>query len=746
VTPSAARGWEGACVLVLAPTQAQGEGSRRRTFAVCRSLTEAGAQVTFVHYAADAAWSGGFSRKDEIAIAKASWQSFTVAPTRRTRMDSADEGQGIDASWDPAIGTFLDWLFSVRTFDAFVVNHCWLSKAFEFAPASVFGILDVHGELPGSRAMRGDLQATDAEMGIALDRADLVWSVAPEVCAALDGITATRVLKLPHVDFAAAVKPDRDPDGFLRVGLLATNDTDRVDILQFAEVAAPVFGKTFAPAKLMISGPVDNPLDRAPDPFVVFGGIADNDEDFFHSIDCLAIPSETSLGLDVRPAEAIARGVPVLSTATPFEGYTERGATHGFTSFAALAQALSDLAFAPRTELDALATVSRRIQAHTSAIALETLGRTAAAMCERRRMIALAVDSRAFVRGSIFNLALAALHDRLRRVANLVVLVVAGSAKDVVGDPVAIERFHRVLVGQDVAGAEALQSEIESVGAGVIDIGDFLRTAKPRLVIADALGPALLAGSSQAVIVTRTELVALSEGSATFAVPGSNYRRAFASSPAGSLEMAGRLGGSGAEQVLEACLWPTAMDPALVLARRDERVVALLAPPRAPATAVAVHMARSWKLKPIIVHGLGVEAEALAGVSCMRADSLVSAILSGARPVPQFAVDLSDGGIGLPLLRELLERMHVPTVSAAQGHGPDRGTPPLTARTEAELWSALRSFATDPHETQDSNFRAVWGDLDDPPDGTWLARFAARLFEEEGSLPPVTAENRPTAA
>jgi hypothetical protein len=128
---------------------------------------------------------------------------------------------------------------------------------------------------------------------------------------------------------------------------------------------------------------------------------------------------------------------------------------------------------------------------------------------------------------------------------------------------------------------------------------------------------------------------------------------------------------------------------------------------------------------------MGENAPPLWGnVRCVRADAFAEGILKGTEALPQFAADLSAGAPGLPLCRELLERLHVPTLSvwhASASSGFDMS--PLAARTHGDLWRAFRSFAMDPHETQERNFAIVWRELEDDPGWTWLWRYCRRLLE-----------------
>jgi hypothetical protein len=720
----------GTRVLVLSPTPTHPQdcGSRKRVFETCRRLSNEGARVTFVHYAADQDRGGRLPWNAERAMATAWFQYYTIAPSRR-----ADSGEQPDATgwWDPAIEHFLRWLFAVQSFDVFIVNHCWLSRSFESAPAQVFRILDMRGQLPA--APSGEVARKES-----LDRANLVWAGSDGEDAAFQRVTATPVLTMPHVDATSVVaRPQPDAGGYLRVGIIAASgETNRRNISRFIETAEPIFREAFAPVKLVIAGSVCGDLGRLDSPSIELLGVLENAEDFYRSVDCVVIPTETASGPGTQIAEAISFGVPVVSTSCGVEGYDPSGGLQGLATLADLARALSELAFAPRADLAALGAASRSAQARAVARADRAFRKSMALVQERRRTIVLAVDSRAFASDSIFNLALASVCDQLGDVASLTVLVAAGSAQDVVRNPAMVDRFGPIVVSRDLAESASVRGRLAALGVDVCDTAEFLRTMQPKIVIADALNPALFADCCpKAVIVTRTELVAFSEGSTEFDVPGARYRRAFAAAPDQSREMAGRMAASGAEPILEPCLSPSAID--LLRDRRcEEKMVTLLGTPRSPAMGVAARMAASWDLTPLIVYGIGERFPGeLDGIACIRADAYVRSILKGKVALPQFAVDLSVGMTGLPLCRELLERLHIPTVSTSQVDGcVPAGSDLLTARSEGDLWRVFRSFAMDPQVTQDARFKDYWESLDGRHG--WLWRYCTRVFERGGADQP----------
>ncbi len=739
--------WAGARVLVLSPTPThpQDYGNRRRIFEICRRLAAQGARITFVHYAAEHEWRGGIPRSAERAMALTWSQYYTVAPTRALHANAIGHHHDIDEWWDPAIESFLSWLFSTHSFDVFIVNYSWLSKALEFAPPSVFKILDTHDKLSGRRDVLESLgidpeffHTTEAEEKIALDRADLVWAIKDEERAAFERMTATPVLAMSHMDpFNPVARPEPDPEGYLRVGIIgARNNINRINITRFLKAAEPVFRETFAPVKVIIAGSVCGLLGDLRYPFVELRGTVENVADFYGSVDCVAIPIELSTGLKIKAAEAISFGVPVVSTAHAFEGLPVCGNLQALADFTELARALADLAFAPRAELEIGAAASRSTHSRAIAEIEETFRKTADLAAERQRMIVLAVDSRAFVADSVFNLVLASTYERLRELGTVVILVVAGSAEDVVRNSPIVGRFGRVVVGTEVAHAQRLHSELDTLAVDVHETGVFLRLNRPKLVIADALNSTMfLEHCPDTEIVVRPELIAFSEDSADFKMPIAAYRRTFSAAPGHSRQIAVRSNAAGVELLPEPYFLRLASNVFPTRKYNSEKRVALLGSPWAPAMPVAARMAQSWGMKPFVVFGLGENAPSQWGkISCVRADVFAARLLKGTEAPPKFAADLSAGAPGLPLCREMLERLHVPTLSVLPtGHRDSTAFEmlPLAASTYGDLWRAFRSFALEPDETHERNFARVWHDLDSGSDWTWLWRYSKRMLEAD---------------
>ena len=726
--------WAGARVAVLSPTPThpQDFGNRKRIFRICSRYAQEGARITFIHYPAELEWREQIPFRADRAMREAWPQYYTVSPTRLLHVDPAGNYHSIDEWWDGAIGQFLTWLFSVESFDIFIVNYSWLSKALEFAPPSTFKILDTQDKFSGRREMLESLglnpeffYTTEAQEKIALSRADLVWAIKREEAAQLQELSESPVLALPHLDpFQALKRPEPDADGFLRVGVIgARNNVNRMNIAAFLKEAEPIFRDAFAPVKVVIAGSVCDLIEDLESPFVELRGIVDDVDDFYRTMDCVAVPMLRSTGLKIKTGEALALGLPVISLAHAFEGYEPTSRLHGLKDFSEMARAIVDLAFAPRSDLDVLAAASAQAHKKTAAAIAKAYRRSDALALENRRLIAIAVDSRALVSGSMFNLVLKSVHETLRETAAIAILVVRGKVSDVLASVASADRFRRVIVADDLPGAQERRAELAAIGVDMFDIAQYLGSAHPAVVIADASHPALTqADLSDSIAIIRSEMMALSESGAALDIWAHRYGRVILSSPVLSERTAALAAAAGAEFVASPVVWrSSAFKFRRAADHSGETSIALLGPADSPSVAAAADMARAWRMEPYIV-STAVAADAPeAAAPCFAAADYIAAIVAGQRPPPDFAIDLSAGELGLPLCRELLDRLHVPVVSTAPaGLHPSimLENRPFHASTQREIWKVLRSLALDPPETRAVALKHAWRDID--TDRGWL--------------------------
>ena len=266
------------------------------------------------------------------------------------------------------------------SFDIFIVNYSWLSKALEYAPRSTFKILDTHDKFSGRKEMLESLglhpeillhrprrrsasrSTAPTSSGRSSPRKPRSFSVSPTSRCSRSSISIRSSLWRGRL---------RIPKAISRVGVIgARNNVNRMNIGEFLREAEPIFRNAFAPVKIVIAGSVCELLEDAASPFVELVGLVDDVEDFYRSVviawrcRCGARRASRS-----RPGEALSFGLPVLSLAHAFEGYEPANKFHALADFKEMAEAIVELSLrAARADGDAGAGVGAGSYRKTAAV------------------------------------------------------------------------------------------------------------------------------------------------------------------------------------------------------------------------------------------------------------------------------------------------------------------------------------------------------------------------------------------
>jgi hypothetical protein len=613
------------------------------------------------------------------------WHGYYTVPVTRpllqTRAQAADHT--IDEWWDEAIGEFLRWLFRVASFDVFIVNYSWLSKAFEAAPNFVVKILDTHDRLAGRRAMLEGLglapeyfHTTDDEEAIALKRADVVWAIKEQEREQFARLTARPVLSLPHLD---PVRPlpiaAPDPEGYLRVGVIgAYNNLNLTNFRDFLSAAIPIFERFFAPIMIHIAGGVCRYLRGTDERFVRLIGRIDEVEDFYRGIDLVCIAMRASTGLKTKTGEAIAFGLPVVSLAHGFEGYVATHPWHRLATFEAMAERLVDIAF-DRDLLADLRAASLSSAYASEAAICATIARTWQIVTSLRQTAILCVSAVAFDEKAPEHSAFVSTAEYLAGIADVVVLVVAGPVGLLFGAGGDHDVRARIIVAAALADSGEHASKLRARGFGVAAVGDVLAGYRQKIVIVDALSEHVLdLPSVEGTVVLRAELLA----QGTVIAPQIDAIGAFLSHCTRPVVMAPRCSPilgvlaarSGAKIVTAPCCWRSAETRHQIGSERRGRRVLVLADGRLRGLALLRNLLCEIKLEPIFTTPLAPDigaapASAHDGASqWLPAPEYLCGLIGGKHSLPGFAVDLSFGALGLQYLREVLLRLGVPTIHA----------------------------------------------------------------------------------
>lgn len=370
--------------LVLSPsaTHPQDYGNRNRVWQVTNFLKEIGYGIDFLLYPIEAEWNECIPPEaDSMRLA---WDSFwVVPPSIPLHARAAGAYHHIDEWWDPAIGSFLEWLFARRSYDLFVVNYTFLSRAFIYAPKSTLRVLETHDVFSGRKEMLAALgvapeffYTTRDQEKIAFDRADIVVAIKDSEARLIEGMTDGDVVSLPFFPSRPKAVPKR-PTGFsgLSVGFIGAGNSVNIGNFQsFLNQFDPLVRLYCPPLRLVVAGGVCKRLWTDNPAFELLGRVADVD-DFYAQVDVVVAPMMFSTGIKIKVAEALAHGKGVVSTVNGFDGFPAIDPMHASSSIEEVCRSLIALSF-DKQRCEALIERSRmaaEAAKQSTATALQTL-------------------------------------------------------------------------------------------------------------------------------------------------------------------------------------------------------------------------------------------------------------------------------------------------------------------------------------------------------------------------------------
>ena len=402
--------WAGLDVLVLAPTPTWplDAGNRNRIYHVNAALQRLGARITFVHYAVEGDWRTGVP-PGAIRAMQEQWEiCHTVPPTCAPHPGAQGEDHGIDEWWDPGIGHMLAWLFRTHCFDVFIVNYAWLSNAFTFCPHGVLKVLDTHDRFSGRRELlaRHGITAeffhtTEEQERIALNRADVVWSIKHDEATFFRTLTRRRVVNLPYAPPLPPMVPRRDDHRVLRFGIAgAANSINLANMEAFLAEADDYIRHTLLPCEIVIAGSICDLLGHVRHPWVRLLGRLPDMATFYADVDAVLAPIAFSTGLKIKVGEALSHGRAVLALEHAFEGFQPAHPFHRLGSLRDMMRACRALVNDPAL-LDELERLSLRVVLQTRVEVEQALEETLAELWRGSHGVCIVVQAADVFRGSL---------------------------------------------------------------------------------------------------------------------------------------------------------------------------------------------------------------------------------------------------------------------------------------------------------------------------------------------------------
>ncbi|MFT3673426.1 glycosyltransferase [Aestuariivirga sp.] len=276
-----------------------------------------------------------------------------------------------DGWYQPGLGENIRKLCIRYNIDVVLCSYVFQSKLLEYVPPHVLKVIDTHDKM-GNRyeMLRANGQkveffsCTPEEEGTYLARADIVLARRMEEARYFDQVTRRKTaLVLPHVEEPRYI---RKPRSELRcVGVVAS--ANRINLAILVELLTELkmrFGKN-CPFTLIVAGQVGDLLHELPNkqrqlfsfPWVRMPGYIKDIAAFYESVDLVLSPVTMGTGINVKTVQAMAFGMPLLTTRVGIKGIETDEPMHNHETIAGLVKSILSVRRCPEV-LQRLADVS----------------------------------------------------------------------------------------------------------------------------------------------------------------------------------------------------------------------------------------------------------------------------------------------------------------------------------------------------------------------------------------------------
>jgi glycosyltransferase involved in cell wall biosynthesis len=270
------------------------------------------------------------------------------------------------------VGEEVRFLCALYDIDLVFCSYVFQSRLLDHVPPHILKVIDTHDKM-GDRyeMLRRNGQPLEffscspAEEGEYLRRADVVVARREEEARYFDSMTgrATAIV-IPHVEEARYV--DKRFHELANVGLVASaNRINLAVTLDFLQTLARQC-RTAPPFTVHIAGEVRNLVKDLPpeeaqvfsSPWVHMHGFVPNIEEFYRQMDMVVPPVTMGTGINVKTVQAMAYGMPLVTTKVGGKGIETDEPMHRFADMSSLVEGLLSLVTRPE-DLCRLAEVSR---------------------------------------------------------------------------------------------------------------------------------------------------------------------------------------------------------------------------------------------------------------------------------------------------------------------------------------------------------------------------------------------------
>lgn len=348
------------------PSHPASHGNRARIQNLARRFQQLGHCLHFVLLQ-----SNDFSECD-LTDMEAAWDSLDVLPYTNSMIENGKEIP-FDGWYEQGLGERIRVLCAKYDIDLVFCSYVFQSKLLEFVPQYILKVIDAHDKM-GDRyeMLRRNGQhleffsCSPEEEGAYLRRADIVVALREEEARyfnLMSGLNTAIVIS--HIENPHFV--NKSFTALLQVGIVASaNRVNLAMVCEFLQSLGHQLNGRPCPFTVHVAGQVKDMISSLPpeqaevfkQPWVRLRGFVPDIAVFYSEIDVVVSPVTMGTGINVKTVQAMAYGMPLLTTACGSKGIETDEMMHNHPNVDSLVSNLLRLSELP-TELGRLACVSR---------------------------------------------------------------------------------------------------------------------------------------------------------------------------------------------------------------------------------------------------------------------------------------------------------------------------------------------------------------------------------------------------
>jgi GT2 family glycosyltransferase len=348
------------------PSHPQSHGNRAIINQFARRFQEMGHTVHFVLLQ-----SNEYNLSD-LQDMREAWDTLDVLPYTNPMLADGDPIP-FDGWYEDGLGERVRCLCKRYDIDMVLCSYVFQSKLLEFVPSYILKVIDTHDKM-GDRyeMLRKNGQpleffsCTPHEEGEYLRRADIVVALREEEARYFDSVTGQHTaVVIPHVEAPRFLS--KTFEQMNKVGIVASaNQINLTLVRECLEGIDRRLAGVACPFTVHVAGQVKEMVDRSSKrennifqrPWVSMRGFVKDIGRFYADMDLILSPVTMGTGINVKTVEAMAYGMPLLTTSWGSKGIETGDPMHCHADLDALTESLMTILKNP-SALTRLAALSR---------------------------------------------------------------------------------------------------------------------------------------------------------------------------------------------------------------------------------------------------------------------------------------------------------------------------------------------------------------------------------------------------